>query len=89
MPIQNILITTGGVAQSLNLPQGCGGIILNPIDENCWINFGTTNAAVNVGELVYKGSPTKFSYHEFPELNAGATIFSATTGSHLTLRPIS
>lgn len=88
MGIRNLEITTGGVAQDiLANHHGWGGFIINALTENMWINFGA-DAAEDAGELIYQGSPAKFSYSEFPELNARVSIFSATTGAKFTLRPI-
>lgn len=88
MGIRNLTITTGGTAQDiLANHHGWGGFIINALDEDMWINFGA-DAAVDSGEKIYQDSPSKFSYSEFPELNARVSIISATTGAKFTIRPI-
>ena len=51
----NLLITTGGVAQDI-LPARLGRsqLIITPLDEALWINFGET-AAIDNGEVVASG----------------------------------
>lgn len=88
MPIINGTITTGATAQNLLAAfHSWGGFILTPHDEDMWIQFGR-DAAIDDGEKVYQDSPTKFSYTDFPELNARVSIISATTGAKFTVRPI-
>lgn len=88
MPILNRTITTGGVAQDiLANGHGWGGFIINCLDEDAWLSFGS-DAAVDNGEKLYQDSPAKYSYTEFPELGARVSIFSATTGAKFTIRPI-
>lgn len=89
MPIKTVTILTGGVSQDL-FPafSAIGGFIINAVTENAIIQFGSDASPTN-GETIYKGSPAKFSYKEFPEMNARISIYSATTGSVITIRPIS
>lgn len=88
MGIRNLTITTGGTAQDiLSEGHGWGGFIITPLDEDMWIQFGS-DAAVDDGEKIFQNSPAKFSYTEFPELNARVSVLSATTGAKFTLRPI-
>lgn len=86
--IQNREITLGGTAEDiLTNGHGWGGFIINPLDEDLWIQFGS-DAGVDDGELVYRNSPSKYSYSEFPALGARVSVYSATTGAKFTLRPI-
>jgi len=84
--LQNIAIATGGVAQDL-LPArlGRGAVIISPISEDCWVNFGVT-AAVNVGERIVNGASARFSVEHYPEVGARVSVFSATTSSQIMVR---
>ena len=87
--LNNTTITLGGTAQQL-LPERPGRteLIIQPVDEDCWVNFGSTNAAVNVGELVMVNSFSRFHVSDFPEVGGRVSIFSATTGSHINYRDV-
>lgn len=89
MSIRNLTIATGGAAQDL-FPafHGVGGFIITPLDEDMWIQFGA-NAAVDSGEKIFQNSGSKFTYDQYPELNARVSVFSATAGAKFTLRYIS
>lgn len=86
MGLANTTITAGGVAQTL-LPVRTSrtALIITPLDEDCWVNFSAT-AAVNSGELIYAGSPARFSVQNFPEIGGSVSIFSATTSSRIQYR---
>lgn len=88
MGIRNLSQTAGGVAQDI-LPafHSNGGFILTALSSDGWINFGA-DAAPDTGERLYVDSPTKFSYAEFPELNARVSVYFPTTGDKFTFRPI-
>lgn len=86
MGISNKTITTGGVAQDL-LPARLGRsrLIINPITEDCWVNFGVT-AAVDSGEKIVSGTSSVYTVEKFPEIGGRVSVFSATTGAKIIVR---
>lgn len=84
--LRNETITTGGVAQDL-LPERLGRsqLIITPLTEDLWVNFGET-AAVDNGELIPSGESSIFSGARFPEIGGRVSVFSATTGAKITVR---
>lgn len=85
---QNFVITLGGTAQTL-LPARIGRsrLIIQPTDEDLWVNFFGT-AAPNVGELIYQGSTGQWSGEFFPNIGGAVSVYSATTGSNVTVREV-
>jgi hypothetical protein len=84
--IRNLSITAGGVAQDL-LPANLGRsrLIIEPITEDCWVNFGST-AAVDSGEKIVNGTSSVFTVEKFPEIGGRVSVFSATTGAKIIVR---
>ena len=87
--LRNIVITTGGTAQdALPARLGRSGLIVDPLTEDCWVNFGA-NAAVDVGELVkFADVPRRFDIVDTPEIGGRVSILSATTGVKINLREV-
>jgi hypothetical protein len=84
--LRNVAITTGGVAEDI-LPARLGRsrLIITPLDEDLWINFGEA-AAVDNGELIPADVSSTFSVDKFPEIGGSVSAFSATTGAKITIR---
>lgn len=84
--IQNLSITLGGTAQDL-LPARLGRsrLIIEPITEDCWINFGK-DAAVDNGEKITSGQSASFTVHGFPDIGGRVSVFSATTAAKIIVR---
>lgn len=84
--IQNIDITAGGVAQTL-VPARLGRsqLIIEPQDEDCWVQCGGT-AAPDSGERVPSGSSAVFSVWRFPTIGGAWSVYSASTGADIVVR---
>ncbi len=85
--IQNIVTASGGVAQELVPARfGRSRLIVEPQDAECWVQCGSVNAAVNVGERIAQGSSAQFTVQGFPDIGGRWTFFSATTGDDIVVR---
>lgn len=90
--LRNIAIAAGGVAEDI-LPERLGrtSVVIKPITEDCWVNFGET-AAVDNGWLVEFDSPAadgkEFHVKKFPEVGGKVSVFSATTGAKILVQEV-
>lgn len=85
-PIQNIDITLGGTVQEL-VPARIGRsfLLIEPLDEGCWVKCGS-DAAADDGEWIAAGQSASYTGIHFPTIGGQWTVLSATTGADIVIR---